>query len=749
MIPRMHARRCLLGGVAAVVAGIVSAQAPEPPRALKREHRVESPHGSRSDEYYWLRDDDPKKKRTEVMQHLQAENAYTEATLERLRPARQKLLGEMRARIVADESTAPVYDDGWWHWRQFEPGNEHPKLMRRRGSPERMDPGARAEVLLDLPRLAIAHPYYSLGAVAVSPDGQWVAWTEDTTGRRIHSLFIENLKTRRLLPERIHGVLENIVWAADSRTLFYVKQDPVTLQSGIVHRHRIATDPAGDTVVHDEADKTLFVDVRRSASRRHVLIDISGTDVTELRAVRGDDPEAPARVVLPRRAGVRTQADHLGGRWVLRTNDSAPNFRLVEAPEEAPADREGWRTLVAPRDQASIEGFVLFDRGIVVEERVDAERRVRLLGDDGAMPAAEAVALPADAVPPRLRGIIVGGPPGGPATPRREHRIEAGPAATAALGDNRDPAAAHVQVVLQSLVRPPTTVDVHLSSRREIVRKQERVAGFDPTQYRTERLWARSRDGARIPLTLAWRADRAARNGRAPLLAEAYGAYGESLDPTFAAHRLSLLDRGFVHAIVHVRGGGELGQAWYESGRLTHKQHSFDDFVDATEHLLREGWAAPGKVFAQGSSAGGLLVAAVANQAGHLYRGMALDMPFVDVVTTMLDASIPLTTNEWRQWGDPREKAAYDYLLSYSPYDNIARRDYPAMIVTTALWDPQVQYYEPVKYVARLREARTDRNPLLLHIEMSGGHGPSGRYERLRHWARQYALFLDLAGIEP
>ena len=276
------------------------------------------------------------------------------------------------------------------------------------------------------------------------------------------------------------------------------------------------------------------------------------------------------------------------------------------------------------------------------------------------------------------------------------------------------------------------------------------MRGYDPALYHSERLWATARDGMKIPVTLAWRADRVQRDGSAPLLIEAYGAYGDSFEPEFAAHRIALLDRGFVHAVAHVRGGAELGQGWYEAGRLLHKQHSFDDFVDTTEFLVREGVASGKKVFAQGASAGGLLMGVIANQAGNLYRGIALDVPFVDVVTTMLDETIPLTANEWRQWGDPREKEAYAYLMTYSPYDNIAAREYPPMIVTTALWDSQVQYYEPVKYVARLRATKIDRNPLLLHVEMSGGHGgSSGRFERLRHWARQYAFFLHLAGTEP
>jgi oligopeptidase B len=686
------------------------------PEAERRRHVVTSEHGDRRDDYYWLRDDGPQAKRPEVMQVLEAENRHTEAVLAPLKGLRERLFQEMAARVKADESSVPVYDQGWWIWRQFEARVEHPKLMRRRGTPDGPDPAARAEVLLDLPQQAIAQRFYSLGQVQLSPDGQWLAWTEDVIGRGSHDLYIQHLASRRLSPERIRGVLEGFAWAADSRTLFYVRQDPVTLHSGTVWRHQRGADPSSDVLVHDEADKTLFVEVRPSASRQQVLIDIHGTDTAELRAVPAAAPTEPATVVFARRHGVRVHAEHIGRRWVLRTNEGAPNFRLVEAPEKDPDQRERWRTLVPARGDASIEGIQVFDRALVIEERVQARRRVRVLDAEG-----------------------------------QELRvIDGGAAAAASLGENRDPAAAFVQVVVQSMVRPPATIDVHLASGREQLRRQEQVRGHDPSLYRSQQLWVTARDGARVPVTLAWRPDRARQDGTAPLLIEAYGAYGDTYEPDFAPHRLSLLERGFVIAIAHVRGGGELGQAWYEGGRLLHKRRSFDDFIDVTDHLVAERWGANDRVFAQGGSAGGLLMAVVANQGGSRYRGMALDVPFVDVLTTLLDASIPLTANEWGQWGDPREKAAYDYLLSYSPYDNIAARDYPAMLVTTALWDSRVQFHEPVKYVARLRATKTDRNPLLLHVEMNAGHvGAAGRFERQRHWARQAAFFLDLAGLAP
>jgi oligopeptidase B len=692
----------------------VQAQAlgPPGPQAERRPHVVTSPHGERGDDYHWLRDDDPRAKRAEVLRHLEAENRHTEAVLAPLRGLRERLTQEMVARVPPDDSSVPVFDGGWWLWRQFAPGVEHPKLMRRRGTPEAPDAGARAEVLLDLPQHAIAQRRYSLGQVQLSPDGQWLAWTEDVLGRGAFDLYLQDLKSRRLAPERIRGVLEGIAWAADSRTLFYVRQDPVTLHSGVVWRHVSGTDPGRDVKVYDEADPTLFVAVRASASRRQLLIDIVGSQTTELRAVPADDPAREPAVIVPRRPGVRVHADHVGGRWLLRTNDGAPDFRLLEAPD--PALPEGWRTLLPAREDVALEGFQAFDDAIVVEERLQARRRVRVLGPDG-----------------------------------RERRvIDGGPAVSVALGEYRDARAAWAQVVRQSLVQPPATIDVHLASGRAVLRRQEVVKGHDPALHRTRQLWAPVRDGTRVPVTLAWRESRVRRDGSAPLLIEAYGAYGESYEPTFGAHRLSLLDRGFVIAIAHVRGGGEGGRAWYEAARRGHKQRSFDDFVDVTAHLVAERWGAPDKVFAHGASAGGLLLAAVANQAGMRYRGLALDMPFVDVLSSLLDPTLPLTAPERDQWGDPREKPAYDALRAWSPYDNIAARAYPAMLVTTALWDTRVPFHEPAKYVARLRATKTDRNPLLLHVEMDAGHdGAAGRLERQRQWARQYAFFLELAGL--
>jgi oligopeptidase B len=682
-----------------------------PPVAARQPHVVKSPHGERVDDYHWLRDDDPKAKRPEILAYLQAENDYTAKMLAPLAPLQSELVAEMRSRIREDDSSPPVYDQGWWVWREYAAGAEYPVHKRRRGSPERADPKARVQVLLDEPARAAGHAYWSVGSMAVSPDGRYLAWTEDTAGRRMHTLRIRDLVRGEDLPEAVPGVLESLAWAADGRTLFYIRQDPVTLQSGPVWRHRVGTPADDDVLVYDEPDKTLFTAVQTSASRRYVIISVSGFDTAETLAVPAARPTEPPRVVLARRDKVRHSADHLRGRWILRTNEGAPNFRLVQAPESAPDDRRRWKTLVPGREQATLEGFALLERGIAIEERVEADRRVRLYS-------------------------------GG-----RWQTVAGAAAATVSLGEVRDPRAAHLRFTVTSMVRPTETWDLHVASGARTLRKRQPVPNYDAELYATERLWVSARDGARVPVTLAWRRDRARVDGTAPLLLTGYGAYGSSYDPTFSSNRPSLMDRGFVVAIAHVRGGAELGEGWYEAGRLLHKWNTFNDFVDVAEALVRQQRAAPDKLFASGGSAGGLLMGVVANVAPQRFAGIAADVPFVDALTTMLDETIPLTANEWTQWGDPREKAAHDYILSYSPYDNIRAQDYPPMLVTTGLWDSQVQYFEPVKYVAKLRALKTDANPLLLHVNMDAGHGgASGRFEVLAEIAREYAFFIDLAG---
>ena len=688
-----------------------------PPVAKQQHFVVESPHGDRLDEYYWLRDDDPQEKRGDVMAHLEAEQAYAEAMLERLAPLQATLTAEIRGRIKEDDATVPQHDRGWWHWTAFEPGDEQPRWMRRRGGVDGPDPDAPIEVLLDGNELARGEDYFRLGTYETSPDGSLLAWTMDLQGRRGHRLLVKDLRTGELLPDRIDGTLESIVWANDGRHFFYQRQDPVLLQSGPIMLHELGTPASRDRVVFDEPDDERFTDFAASRDRKWLLISTGTYDETELEVVPLDDPTKAPAVVLPRQAGVRSYADHLGGRWVIRTNDAAPGFRLVLADEADPSDRSRWRDLVPDRPEVSLDDFVLFDRGVAIAERANANAQVRVVpwtGGEGWVVPVEAEAF------------------------------------SMWLDENPDPANPSVRVSFTTMVSPRAVLDVDLDSKEKRLRKVQPVLGYDASKYESARLWAPSRDGRRIPISIAWRKDAWSRDGGHPIVIEGYGSYGLASDAVFDPANVSLLDRGFAVAIAHVRGGSDLGQGWYEDGRLLRKRNTFTDFIDVTDFLVREQWADPDRVFATGGSAGGLLMGAVANMAGDRYRGMGVHVPFVDALTTMLDASIPLTTNEWTQWGNPIEsKDAYEYILSYSPYDNLEAKPYPAMLVTTGLWDSQVQYFEPAKYVARLRRLKTDDAPLVFWIEMEAGHGGrSGRFERIDRVAREQAFFIDLAESE-
>lgn len=680
----------------------------QPPVAALKPHEVASPHGGRQDEYHWLRDDartDP-----EVLAHLAAENAYKDAMLAPLAPLEARLFDEIVGRIRQDDSSVPYRERGYWYYQRFETGREYPLHARRAGSlasPE--------EVMLDLEQLARDRDFYEVGALEVSPDTRLLAYAEDTVGRRQYTLRFKDLATGEVLRDAIPNVEAAIAWAADSRTVLYIEKDPATLLGNKVRSHRVGTDPADDPLVYEEKDDAFFTDVDPSKDGRYLFIYSHGTVTSEQRYADAADPALEFRVLVPRERGHEYEADHCAGRWIIRSNWQAPNFRLVEAPFEAPADRARWKDLVVHRPDAFLDDFDVFDDFVAVEERSGGLRRVRVHPWDGG----EDFCLAADE-----------------------------PASRTVLGDNPEVASHLVRYVYTSLTTPATTYDYDVRTGERTLLKREPVLGdFDPTRYVTEYLHAPARDGESVPVAVVYRRDYR-KDGTAPLLQYGYGSYGLSSDPAFSSSLLSLLDRGFVYAIAQVRGGQELGRRWYDAGRLLAKRNSFTDFIDVTRFLVEQGYADPDRVFARGGSAGGLLVGAVANLAPRYYKAIVAHVPFVDVVTTMLDESLPLTTNEYDEWGDPNERASYEYMLSYSPYDNVSRQDYPAMLVTTGLWDSQVQYFEPAKWVARLRRLKTDANPILLRVNMEAGHGgKSGRFQRYRELAEEYAFLLGQAGI--
>lgn len=699
----------VVGSASVVVSAVEAAPAevPTPPIAERRPFDVVSPNGNRRDDYYWLRDDTRQSK--DVLGYLEAENAYRDAYMAPSAALEQKLYDELIARLKPDDTSAPVLDRGYFYYSRFVPGLDYAVFARRKAAMT-----APEEVLLDGNAMAKGHSFFQIGDTEVSPDGKLLAYTEDDVGRRQYTLRIKNLKTGETLSERVDNIQPDFVWAADNRTLVYVEKDPVTLLSVRVRKHQLgATGP--DPLVYEEKDHSYYIGVRKSRSEKFLFIDLSSVRQSEVRYADAGDLKLRFTPVLPREADHEYHVDHLGQNFIIRTNWRAPNFRMVRVPIATSADKQTWTDLIPAADDTFIADFEVSERYLAINERSGGLLKMRIkswsAGRDSVIASEE----------PTYAASLVHTP-----------------------GLN----SSTVRYVFSSLATPRTTYDYDMGSDKKEVKKIEAVlGGFDAANYRTEFLWARARDGKQIPVSLVMRKS-VRLDGSAPLYQFGYGSYGISTDPVFRSSWISLLDRGFVVAIAHVRGGQELGRAWYEDGWLLHKKNTFTDFIDVTEHLVALKYVAKDKVFASGGSAGGLLVGAVSNMAPQDYRGIIAHVPFVDVVTTMLDESIPLTTNEFDQWGNPKEKKYYDYMLSYSPYDNVTAQRYPAMLVLTSLWDSQVQYYEPTKWVARLRAKKTDHEPLVFSVNMAGGHGgQSGRFQRYHETALEYAFIFRQLGI--
>ena len=679
-----------------------AASEPRPPVAAQRAYQVKSPSGDRNDPYYWLRDDT--RKSPDVLGYLNAENAYTKAILEPVRPLEDTLLAELKSHIQEVDASAPVFDDGYWYYTRFAAGQEHPVFARRKATME-----APEQVVLDGNELSRGHAFFAFGDHAVSRDGQLVAWTDDTVGRRQYVLHVMDLRTRKVLADTAANVAGEIAWANDNQTLFYVGKDTTTLREDRVFRHALGA--PSDPLVFREPDGQYYVSIQPTKSRRYVAISLAATTHSETRLLDADRPTAPDRVVLPREPDHLYSLDHLDGRFVIRSNAGARNFRLVEVAEAKVADRTAWRDVIPASADTLVEQQFTVSRGFIAASvRTGGLRKVEI-------------------VPPRGEPFFV----------------DAGePAYVMSVIDTPDPDATRVRYDYVSQVTPRSTFEVDVASRARTRLRVQAVPGYDPASYASEYLHARAADGTLIPISVVYRKD-TRRDGSAPLLVNGYGSYGVSSEPTFDATRQALLDRGWVCATAHVRGGQELGRGWYEDGKLMHKRNTFTDFVAATEHLIASKYGARDQVYAMGASAGGLLMGAILNLRPDLYRGVVALVPFVDVVTTMLDESIPLTTNEFDEWGNPKQQAAYDYMLGYSPYDNVKPQGYPSIYVRTGLWDSQVQYFEPAKWVARLRATKTDENLILLDTDMAAGHGgKSGRFDHLHDVARIMTFLLHV-----
>jgi oligopeptidase B len=708
----------LLGGIAACThplerGSVSDAAAKEsedrPPVAALRPHPVTSPQGARIDPWYWLRDDT--RANPDVIAYLEAENTWFERARSRWRALEDALYDEIVGRIKQDDESVPLLDHDYWYQSRYRAGDEYPLYLRRADRD-----GAPEEVLLDVERMAQSYDYFQIGAAEVSPDNRLLAYAEDTVGRRQYVLRVRNLETGVLLPDEITNAEPEIAWANDNRSFFYIEKHPETLLGYRVRRHVLGALQQADALAYEEVDETFTLDVRRSKDDRFILISSDSTTTSEWRFVDASSPGANFEIVLPRVRDHEYDVEPLGERFIVRTNRDAPNFRIVELPLEGARDASTWREIV-PHDQATfIHDFEVFARHLAVAERAGGLRRLRIHPWEG----------------------------------DGDYEITSDePAYTALLDSNPQIDTTKLRYTYTSLTTPRSTYEYDMATGAEQLLKRDPVLGdFDPARYTTEFVWIEARDGTRVPVSLVRRTDTAV-DGTAPLYVYAYGSYGISTEPAFSSTRLSLLDRGFVYAIAHVRGGQELGRAWYDAGRMLLKRNTFTDFIDVTRSLVQRGYGHPRKVFAMGGSAGGLLVGAIVNIAPELYRGIVAHVPFVDVVTTMLDDSIPLTTLEYDEWGDPRERRYYDYMLSYSPYDNVRAQAYPAMLITTGLWDSQVQYWEPAKWVAKLRATAIGSEPLYLRTTMEAGHGgKSGRFEKYREVAEEYAFVLTLLAGE-
>ena len=688
---------------------------PRPPIAARKPYQVPSPNGSREDEYYWLRDD--KRENKEMLAYVKAENEYADAMLAHTKALESKVYNEIIARLKQDDSSVPYLMNGYWYLRRFETGKEYPIYSRRKGKD-----GAE-EILLDVNELSKGHDFFQVGEIAISPNSMLMAWAEDTVGRRQYVVKVMDLASRKVLPIALPNVENNVVWAGDNKTFLYIEKDPETLLGYKVRKHNIEsanhTDVAADPLVWEQKDDSFYTGVSRTKDEKYLLIATQSTVSSEVWFADANSAALDFRLFLARERDHEYQVEHANDRWIVRTNWQAKNFRIVGVKHGAEGDRTKWQDIVAHRDDSFVDGYDVARRFLAIEEHSGGLRKLRLRpwGNDNI--GSKDVFVTADE-----------------------------PSYTMSLDVNREFDSDKLRYTYTSLVTPVTTYDYDFATgQRDLLKREPVLGGYDPANYQTEFAWAEARDGTKIPVSIVY-AKQTPRDGTAPLLQIGYGSYGHSYDPEFSYLPPSLLDRGFVYAIANIRGGQEMGRAWYENGKLLNKQHTFTDFIDVTRWLGAHRYNDPKKVFAIGRSAGGLLMGAIANLAPQDYRGLVAGVPFVDVVTTMLDESIPLTTNEFDEWGNPKEKKYYDYMLSYSPYDNLGAHDYPAMFVHSGLWDSQVQYFEPTKYVARLRARRTGDSLIVLRTNMEAGHGgKSGRYEHYREYAEQFAFILDQAGV--
>jgi oligopeptidase B len=682
------------------------------PVAEKKEH-WRSVHGdSVLDNYYWMYDYFGKGlDSSKVVDYLNAENQYLTTVMSKTKPFQADLFKEMKARIKEKDEGVPVFNNGYFYYSRTETGKQYYKFCRKKGNLD-----AQEEVLLDIDQMAEGHAYYGVAGLNVSENNKLLAFGVDEVSRRQYTIYIKNLETGEILNDAVKNTQGDPCWANDNKTIFYTAKNPVTLLSEKIKRHELGSDPATDALVYEETDKSNYIGVYKSKNLKYIFIRSSGTLSSELRMIEAGKPNDIFRIFQPRMQNVLYSVSPMADKFLIRTNkDDSKNFKLMECPlNQTSVDH--WKEMIPNRPDVLLQGVEEFKNFIVLNERKDGLVKMRII---------------------QLKD-------------NTEHFIDFGEAAYSAnFGSNPEYNSSTLRYNYTSLTTPPSTYDYNMDSKeRKLMKQQEVLGGYNATDYTTERLYATAQDGSKIPISLVYK-NGFKKDGRAPLLLYGYGSYGASTDAGFNSSRLSLLNRGFAFAIAHIRGGQEMGRQWYEDGKMMKKINSFTDFIACGEFLIKEKYSSKEHLYAQGASAGGLLMGAVVNMAPTLWHGVVAQVPFVDVVNTMLDESIPLTTNEFNEWGNPKNKDAYDYMKSYSPYENIERKNYPNLLVTTGLHDSQVQYFEPAKWVAKLRAMKTDDNILLLETNMEFGHGgASGRFDYLKDLSLQYAFLFTLEGID-
>ncbi len=686
------------------------------PIAEKKDSILEIHGDTRVDPYFWMRLTDeqknaenPDEQTQKVLDYLNAENSYTDTVMSHTKELQSQLYDEIVGRIKQTDESVPYFKNGYWYYTRYEEGKEYPIYCRKAKSLD----GAE-EVMLDANERAEGHDYYNASGLTVSPDNKILAFAEDIVSRRIYTYRFKNLVTGEIYSDELTNAQPGAAWANDNKTFFYTTKNKVSLLSEKIWRHRLGQPIAKDEMVYHEQDPSYYIGVSQSKSDDYIIIYNSSTLVSDYHILSADQPSGEFRQFTPRGSKHEYSIYHYEDKFYIVTNWEATNFRLMETSEDA-TDMSQWKEVIPHREDVLLSGVDIFTDHLVLSERSNALTQIRIMHQSTG----------------------------------EEHYLEFDePAYVAYTTTNPEFNTEKLRIMYSSLTTPRSTIDYDMNTREQELKKmQEVVGGHDPSAYTTERLYATVRDGVKVPISLVYK-NGMRRGDQTPLLLYAYGSYGSTIDPWFSSVRLSLLDRGFIYAIAHIRGGQSMGRQWYDDGKMFNKKNTFNDYVDVSKYLISEGYTTADHLYAMGGSAGGLLMGAVINQAPELYNGVIAAVPFVDVVSTMLDETIPLTTNEFDEWGNPKNKDSYDYMLSYSPYDNIEEKDYPNMLVTTGLFDSQVQYWEPAKWVAKLRDKKTDDNILMMHTNMEAGHGgASGRFKRYKETALEYAFFLDLEGI--